>query len=302
MLPNFLVIGAQKSGTTWLDQNLRVHPEIWLPPEKEIHYFDFPQIPFVFCLLAPRRSERHWVMRRIKRGYRKARANPQHAAWYKRCYLSPRNDNWYASLFTPNDGQLAGEAAPQYAPLDDKKIAQIHTLLPNIKIIYLLRNPIERMWSQIAMYHSEKFGLQGVQTIDEQRIIQFLRNPKHLRHSQYFTNLQTWEKYYAPEQIFTGFYEQIGDAPEQLLNAIFSFLGVDCSGKHISSLATQKVFARSYPPLPDTIAHELARLLINEIEALHCRFNNAHTAGWLASAQGYLGHSNQTPVQASLKT
>jgi hypothetical protein len=40
--PDFLIIGAQKSGTTWLDRNLRLHPDLWLPPEKELHFFDFP--------------------------------------------------------------------------------------------------------------------------------------------------------------------------------------------------------------------------------------------------------------------
>jgi hypothetical protein len=44
MPPNFLIIGAQKAGTTWLFQNLQSHPEIWLPAEKEIHFFDLPPL------------------------------------------------------------------------------------------------------------------------------------------------------------------------------------------------------------------------------------------------------------------
>lgn len=36
----FMCIGAQKSGTTWLHRQLRNHPQIWLPPVKELHYFD----------------------------------------------------------------------------------------------------------------------------------------------------------------------------------------------------------------------------------------------------------------------
>ena len=41
-LPDFLGIGAQKAGTTWLALNLGVHPQVWLPPIKELHYFDRP--------------------------------------------------------------------------------------------------------------------------------------------------------------------------------------------------------------------------------------------------------------------
>ena len=39
-LPSFLCIGAQKAGTTWLHAQLRSHPKVWLPPIKELHYFD----------------------------------------------------------------------------------------------------------------------------------------------------------------------------------------------------------------------------------------------------------------------
>jgi hypothetical protein len=40
LYPNFIGIGAQKSGTTWLSRNLGLHPEIWIPSVKEVHYFD----------------------------------------------------------------------------------------------------------------------------------------------------------------------------------------------------------------------------------------------------------------------
>ena len=38
--PDFLGIGARKAGTTWLHHNLRQHPQIWMPPQRELHYFD----------------------------------------------------------------------------------------------------------------------------------------------------------------------------------------------------------------------------------------------------------------------
>ena len=40
MYPDFLGIGAQKAGTTWLGRNLQAHPEVWMPRVKEVHYFD----------------------------------------------------------------------------------------------------------------------------------------------------------------------------------------------------------------------------------------------------------------------
>ena len=40
MYPDFLIVGAQKAGTTWLHRNLRAHPQVWMPHDKELHYFD----------------------------------------------------------------------------------------------------------------------------------------------------------------------------------------------------------------------------------------------------------------------
>ena len=47
MYPDFLGIGAQKAGTTWLHTNLRPHPQIWMPPIKELHYLDKGRSPLV---------------------------------------------------------------------------------------------------------------------------------------------------------------------------------------------------------------------------------------------------------------
>ena len=39
-LPDFIGIGAQKAGTTWLGHNLQLHPDVWMPRNRELHYFD----------------------------------------------------------------------------------------------------------------------------------------------------------------------------------------------------------------------------------------------------------------------
>ena len=289
MYPDFLVIGAQKSGTTWLYQNLRAHPQIWLPPEKEIHFFDFPPlIPFYFLLFAPERSIRHWGMNRMIRDYHKVKAGQQSASWYMRYYLLPRTKRWYRSLFTPNEGQVAGEITPRYSALNDKGVAKVHALMPNAKLIYLLRNPIDRMWSDLAMYHSSRFGHDGLHTIDEQRILSFIENSKHLASSRYINNLARWEQYYPSSQIFVGFQDQIRDEPQNLLKAIYQFLEVDSVHQPNSSIVNKRINSHSYPEIPGHIAKMLARTFIEDIETLHQRFNNIYTAEWLKSTQSFL--------------
>jgi hypothetical protein len=289
MTPDFLVIGAQKSGTTWLDRNLRAHPAIWLPPEKEIHFFDFPPlIPFFFLLFAAERSIHHWAKNRMIRDYRKVINRQQSAAWYIRYYFLVRTRRWYLSLFTPAAAQIAGEITPRYAILSERNIKKVHALMPDGKIIYLLRNPIDRLWSDLAMFHSVRFGHDGLRAADAQRIDKFIANASHLAASRYADNLHRWEKFYPPEQIFIGFQEQIRDTPHQLVKDIYQFLAVDSSDAHVSGLAMQRINSHQYPAIPQPIAYVLAQRFIKDIEQLHRRFDNVHTAQWLASAQAYI--------------
>lgn len=289
MIPHFLVIGAPKAGTTWLDRNLRMHPEIWLPPEKELHYFDLPKnLPFTFFVFAPNRNDRYWVFNRLKRAYLRAKLDLDNATWYLRYYFLPRTDYWYSSLFTPNESQVAGEVTPHYSAMDELKIAGIRALSPDMKLIYILRDPIDRMWSHAAMSFSERFGYQGLDTMGEQAIAKYLRNPKHLIHAKYFENLQRWDKYFPQEQIFIGFFDEIIQAPESLLTTIFTFLGVTVSTEYISEIAQKRIFGHDYPPIPRRIGASLAELLINDLENLHQRLDSPYTAKWLASAYGYL--------------
>ena len=53
--PDFLIIGAQRAGTTWLHRVLRQHPSLWLAPVKELHYFDKPDTPAPASIAKERR-------------------------------------------------------------------------------------------------------------------------------------------------------------------------------------------------------------------------------------------------------
>lgn len=290
MIPDFLVIGAQKSGTTWLDRNLRNHPDgIWLPPEKEIHFFDFPPlIPFFFLLFAPMRPIRHWAKSRMIRDFDKVQKGEQSFLWYFRYYFCLRTTRWYISLFKPTAKQIAGEITPRYAILSEKKIAKVQALMPDVKIIYLLRDPIERLWSDLAMFNRPKFGCQGLANADAVTIEKFLGNADHQASSRYTNNLRRWEKFFPPEQIFVGFQDQIRNNPEQLLKDIYVFLGVDAVDEKIFGMAKQQINSHRYPDIPKDIAYSLSEIFIDDIRLLHGHFDNDYTKKWLESAEQYL--------------
>lgn len=161
MFPHFVCIGAQKAGTTWLHSNLRKHQELWLPPIKEIHYFDYKENNFSPALKQQffdnSRQNRRWrriAINRLKVNCKSP--NIQRLLW-DRNYLFNRqnNDDWYSSLFELGRGKIIGEITPAYSTLNSSSVAHIHKLMPELKIIFMMRNPIERAWSYFFSYMSQ---------------------------------------------------------------------------------------------------------------------------------------------------
>jgi len=286
MYPDFLVIGAQKAGTTWLDRNVRCHPHIWLPPEKEIHFFDLPRpFPFAALLLAPVRAARHWTKARLVRDWAKVKAGEQSRSWYVRYYFLPRTNCWYRSLFKPGPGQLCGEATPRYATLPENEIKRIHRLMPHLKIIYLLRDPIDRMWSDLAMFQRPRFGGRGLRRADEKTLRSFLSDPANLAHSQYAANLDRWRKFYPAQNLFIGYQEEIQNCPEDLLKRLYSFLGTDPNAPSSCARANEIINSKKYPPIRARLARQLAGRLADDTKSLDALLGTTHTARWLAKNQ-----------------
>jgi len=282
MYPHFLVIGAQKAGTTWLDRNLRTHPQIWLPPEKEVHFFDLPRpLPFVALLIAPVRAARHWTKARLARDLAKVRTGEQSLSWYLRYYFLPRSRRWYSSLFTPRAEQICGEITPRYATLPETEIKRIHRMMPDLKIVYLLREPIDRMWSDFAMFQGRRFGGKGLRQADDYAAECFLANPQNLAHSRYASNLERWEKFYPASRIFIGYLEEICQCPENLLRRLYTFFGVAPDLTATLARAHERINSKSYPAPHQDMAEKLAGRLLEDTSKLHRKLGSRQTAAWL---------------------
>lgn len=146
-LIDFLGIGAEKSGTTWLADCLKDHPEIYVPEIKEIFFFNT--------------YDPHYL----------SEVNPK----YK------RGLKWYARQFKCDSNMIKGELSPTY--LYGKDTAQrIKKSFPNIKLIVILRNPTDRAFSQYL--HDKRIGLIGNITFEEalERYPNYIEKGKYHKH------------------------------------------------------------------------------------------------------------------------
>lgn len=270
MPPDFLGIGAQKAGTTWLHVHLSRHPDIWLPPEKELHYFD-EKVDWR-CTTIPRLlfSDRlpfvRW-RRHVRRGLSRSRRGQHQTGllrWQLRYLFRRPTPNWYRSLFENAGGRVSGEFTPVYAGIDPDHIDRAAEVIPDAKIIFIMRNPIERAWSAAVMRSSRA----GNTDLRQHYHSSFALNHS-IGNTNYQRTLENWGRFYPAERIFVGFLEDIAREPLQLLNRILRFLGID---KPFDAAVLGVVHAGPATTLPLWAARHLADQYSNLIDHLDARF------------------------------
>jgi hypothetical protein len=286
--PDFIGIGAQKAGTTWLAQNLQAHPQIWMPRVKEIHYFDerFPSAPGPAARLLSRRSrDRRWRRQVRQQLIRQARRlDLGDFLWDLRYYAGSPGDGWYASLFEPGRGKVAGEITPSYSMLDRATVSHVHRIMPEARILFMMRNPIERAWSQAVMHFGMADGRSMEDVTEEEWRGHFKREGARLR-TNYLRTLETWGQFYPDDRLFTGFLEDVTLSPGEFLRRAYGFLGVDPTFE--PPTLEKKIHVRSQGNIPTRAAVALAATYREEISRLSDSFGG-HAAFWLYCADRLL--------------
>jgi hypothetical protein len=179
-LPNFLVIGAMKAGTTSLYHYLRAHPEVYMPSIKELDFFV---------------AEGNW-----RRGI-----------------------GWYQKHFQPAPaGSVAvGEASTRYTryPILAGVPQRIAALLPNVRLIYVVRDPIERIRSHYE--HRVRAGSERA-PIDQA----ILKNPTYLDCSRYSMQVEQYLQRFPLEQLLIITAEDLRNSRQRTMRRVYRFLGV----------------------------------------------------------------------------
>jgi len=286
MYPDFIGIGAQKAGTTWLHRNLQDHPDIWMP-RKEVHYFDRKirdRSNGLQRLVGKRPSDRQWrgqFKHWLTVNVLKKRPTVETLRWGFGYFMRPYDDGWYGSVFEPKHGRVAGEITPAYSTLGEDMVAHVHDLVPEAKIIFMIRNPIERAWSHTVMSF-DKVEKGSVESASEEALLAKFDRRSTALLTDYQRTFEIWQKFYPEERFFVGFLEDVHFFPEDLLRRLCEFLGVDASYKPGS--ATKKIHSRSADTMPTRLASHLARSYRDELEKLSGRFGG-YASFWLYCAE-----------------
>lgn len=278
ILPHFMGIGAAKSGTTWLALMLRHHPDTWLPPFKELHYFcerfGAPRWDLARKLFSSEpwyETWRHQARSRL-RAHRTGRARGDFG-WDLRYFLRRPGDSWYADLFREGRGKLVGEITPCYATLPPGIVAHISRLVPDLKIVFFLRNPVERAWSEEVMFFTKasdtffaKEGPDSFRDIPDDDLMRHARREQPMARSTYSHTIRTWTSYFPPEQIFIGYMEDVSFHPRELLHRLFGHLGL--ADRPLGVNVEKKVYEGKASVVPMKFVRALSEMYLEELERL----------------------------------
>lgn len=285
--PHFIGIGAQKAGTTWLHNMLQRHPQTWVPPIKELHYFDrheyYPTLRTIYASPLKRWTSRNTVIRNAHRQELKQLLRAiQHKNWGETIWLikwltGHYSDSWYRNLFpSQSSDYITGEITPAYAMLTRQHIQDMLDCCPEAKFIYLIRHPVDRAWSAIkfliARGYVASFDLNNLDQVK-----QMLATPSLKLQGQYAQTLSDFTQVLPKGRLLVGFYDAISDNPTGLMNDITQFLNIE-------PLAAEQLDTRTRfnpspsKPMPQDLKDYMYELYQPELDAI------AETLGSYASS------------------
>jgi Sulfotransferase domain len=234
VLPDFVIVGAQRAGTTALYQALTEHPSIAGATTKEVHYVDL----------------------QFDKGI----------GWYRGHFPTERR---MRMLRDRTGAAVTGEASPYYLfhPLAASRLAAI---VPDVRVIVMLRDPVARA---VSHYHHEislgfehrslTEALEQEPSVIERESHRIVRNPsyqsfEHQHHSffsrgLYAAQLERWQAHVPANQLLVVQSERLFGDPADQLDRILEFLDVAPQRRDRLPI----VHARSYPPTPPEIVETL---------------------------------------------
>lgn len=254
-LPDFLIIGAGRSGTTSLARYMGAHPDVFMAPQKEVHFFD----------------------RYFSRG----------VDWYRQQFSGARMEN------------VVGEATPAY--LWARTAPRMAHVLPDARLIAILRNPVDRAYSHY--WNDRELGREPLEFAEA--VGPALRGSpgqdsvRYLEEGRYLPQLLDVCRHYRREQLLVLLFENLLEDPMSAQRAASRFVGIDDDftpsnlGQQINAYRSyrsrslrmytrrgRKTFLKrvlgrmnvrrqgSYPPMDPALRHDLLAWFREENRAL----------------------------------
>ncbi len=283
--PDFLIVGPQRTGTTWIYSNLCEHGDLRFSFPKELYFFNrvveasqpVSLHKQVFNISHALKSPRYGLKELTKIAYfdhfRTFGLDAHDLRWYSRFFEHDRlrqTIDHVRGIDSPNSEEaLIGEATASYATLPKTMIEDIISLNPDIKIVLMVRDPVQRAWS-----HAKKDLVRDSQNksgVDPsiEDFQQFFSSAYQLGCGRYSEMIDNWNQCLPSGSLFVGNYRDISDRPAYLVQNILDHLGVTAPlPDYVSNRLDQPVNPTQGLAIPEELNDYLEALFADQKEWL----------------------------------
>ena len=219
---DFVIIGGQRCGSTWMASTLEQHPDIVMGAPKELHYFN------------------RFVLR--------------------------HDLGWYRSHFDDGgrgDHVLTGEATPAYGSLDRAPVEALREALPDLRLVLIVRNPMDRTWSHLC----SRFG-PGPNRPPESFVLRRALYQLHRRttrdHNDFVATIEVWGSAFGRDRLHLVSFDDLVRDEQRALRELTRFIGV---ADHAFDLERGRRFGAHLVAMPPEVRWHMQRALADVVRA-----------------------------------
>jgi hypothetical protein len=260
----FLGFGAQKSGTSWLSNYLKSHPEVLMSPIKEMAFFGNRKKPNL------NRFKEQLAFQDVVTSFTGRKNKPRIRNLNNRIDVN-NNIEAYKKFFEVllKDEKAYGEITPSYASIEHDEIVEIRKNFPSCRIIFLLRNPVDRAWSQMRFSHTKDTPSELLENA-----LQRISKPAYTLRSDYKSTIDKLTSIFPQNQIHFVFFERLFTL--SAVDRICNFLGVS----HYKAQLKTKQNAAFSVKLPPDLRAEMIKVLMPQYSFVYDYFNRDIPTEW----------------------
>lgn len=286
IVPNFLIIGAPEAGGDIIKQALLKNPKIWFPPLDNILAFH-SAFQLERIQIAQNFIKAKVPLRQLK-----------NIRWLLRYFLQPvPTRKWYSKLLKTKEQDLVkGEFSDEYITLPFDEVENLHRIMPDCKIVLLLRNPVDRSFASIRKkFRNNKET--PFNKLSKRQLLALMNSDWARTHSAYQSALDCWPVFFPLKNIFIGYYDDLINDPNAYMARLNRFLELeDAPAQDMSALLPPP-----QKPFPDSLLAELHPLYRHELENLSDRLHG-HADSWLEKFNAATTAKAQSQPLASAAT